>query len=71
MQLVFPVVMQIQQDVIKKHGFSGNRDGLVQFSKIIREMEREDAEIERLRDEIRSIYMPPITITGASNDVLI
>lgn len=70
MQLVFPIVMKIQMDVIKNYGFTGNREGLVQFSQLIREMEREDSEIARLRNEIRSIYLPPITVCAA-NDVLI
>lgn len=70
MQLVFPLVMQIQMDVIKNHGFPGNREGLVQFTQLIRELERDDTEIARLRNEIRSIYLPPITI-NAVNDILI
>lgn len=70
MQLVFPLVMQIQIDVIKNYGFPGNREGLVQFAQLIREIERDDAEIARLRAEIRSIYLPPINI-NASNDILI
>lgn len=70
MQLVFPLVMQIQIDVIKNYGFPGNREGLVQFAQLIREIERDDAEIARLRAEIRSIYLPPINI-NATNDILI
>lgn len=70
MQLVFPLVMQIQIDVIKNHGFPANREGLVQFAQLIREIERDDAEVARLRAEIRSIYLPPINI-NATNDILI
>lgn len=70
MQLVFPLVMQIQIDVIKNYGFPGNREGLVQFAQLIREIERDDAEVARLRAEIRSIYLPPINI-NATNDILI
>ena len=71
MQHVFPLVMQIQMDVIKNYGFPGNRDGLVQFSQLIREMEREDAEIGRLRQQIRSIYLPPLTVKMDTKDILI
>jgi len=67
---VFPLVMQLQLEVIKGHGFPGNREGLVQFSQLIREMERDDMEIARLRSQIRAIYLPPIAI-NTTNDILI
>ncbi|XP_055386621.1 protein C10 [Condylostylus longicornis] len=70
MQYVFPLVMQIQMEVIKQHGFPGNREGLVQFSQLIREIERENSEIARLRSQIRAIYLPPIAV-NTTNDVLI
>lgn len=70
MQFVFPLVMQIQMDVIKNFGFAGNREGLVQFEQLVREMEREDSEISRLRTQIRAIYLPPIAVQSA-NDILI
>lgn len=70
MQFVFPLVMQIQMDVIKNFGFPATREGLVQFEQLVREMEREDTEISRLRSQIRAIYLPPININPA-NDVLV
>lgn len=70
MQFVFPLVMQLQMDVIKSFGFPGNREGLVQFEQLVREMERDDVEISRLRSQIRAIYLPPIAI-NPSNDILI
>ena len=70
MQFVFPLVMQIQINVIKNYGFPGNREGLVQFEQIIREFEKEDIEIARLRAQVRSIYLPPINI-NSTNDILI
>ena len=69
-QFVFPLVMQIQMEVIKKYGFPGNREGLVQFSQIIRDLENEDEEIAKLRQQIRSIYLPPMVI-NTSNDILV
>uniref|UniRef100_A0A182NTK5 Protein C10 n=1 Tax=Anopheles dirus TaxID=7168 RepID=A0A182NTK5_9DIPT len=71
MQYVFPLVMQLQIEVIKDYGFPGSREGLVQFEQIIREFEREDVDIARLRAQIRSIYLPPININSSTNDVLI
>ncbi|XP_055596222.1 protein C10 [Uranotaenia lowii] len=70
MQYVFPLVMQLQINVIKEYGFPPNREGLVQFEQIIREFEREDVDIARLRTQVRSIYLPPINI-NSTNDVLI
>lgn len=69
-QMVFPLVMQIQMEVIKKYGFPANREGLVQFSQLIRDMENEDEDIAKLRQQIRSIYLPPMVI-NTSNDILV
>lgn len=62
MHLVFPQVMQIQMDIIKCYGFPGNREGLIQFEQLIRDLEKDDAEIARLRSQIRAIYLPPVNI---------
>lgn len=70
MHLVFPQVMQIQMDIIKNYGFPSNREGLIQFEQLIRDLEKDDAEIARLRSQIRAIYLPPINV-NAANDVLI
>ncbi|XP_075152135.1 protein C10 [Haematobia irritans] len=70
MQYVFPLVMQLQTEVIKSYGFPGNREGLVQFSQLVRELEIQDVEIARLRSQIRAIYLPPIAINH-TNDILI
>lgn len=70
MHLVFPQVMQIQMDIIKSYGFPGNREGLIQFEQLIRDLEKEDPEIARLRSQIRAIYLPPISVNPV-NDILI
>lgn len=38
MQFVFPLVMELEMSVIKNYGFPPNREGLVQFTQIIREV---------------------------------
>lgn len=68
MQLVFPIVMEIQTGVIKNYGFNG-REGLIHFEQLVREMEV-DEEIARFRQQIRSNYLPPV-MTSTSPDVLI
>lgn len=69
MQLVFPIVMELQMEVIKNYGFVG-REGLVQFEQLIREMEADDEDVGRLRQQIRNMYLPPMT-SASSPDVLI
>ncbi|CRK93274.1 CLUMA_CG006817, isoform A [Clunio marinus] len=67
MQFVFPIIMELQMEVIKNYGFSG-REGLVQFEQLIRDMEA-DEEIARLRQQIRNIYLPPMN-SASSPDLI-
>ncbi|KAL7292116.1 hypothetical protein TKK_0014389 [Trichogramma kaykai] len=67
MQIVFPTVMQIQMEVIKKYGFTDGRDGAVQFAQLIRGLEKEDEEVARLHAQIQSYYLPT-TSYNSSND---
>ncbi|XP_008546782.1 protein C10 [Microplitis mediator] len=60
MQFVFPIVTQIQMDVIKKYGFSEGREGTIQFAQFIRTLEREDPEIARLHNQVRSYFLPSV-----------
>ncbi|XP_011313437.1 protein C10 [Fopius arisanus] len=60
MQFVFPIVIQIQMDVIKNYGFSEGREGPLQFLQCIRTLEREDPEIGRLHNQIRAYFLPPV-----------
>lgn len=62
MQYVFPVVMQIQMEVIKDFGFTEGREGILKFSQIIRNLERDDPEIGRLHSLIKTYYLPPVAV---------
>jgi len=62
MQYVFPVIVQIQMDVIKNYGFPEGRDGIVHFSQLIRNMERDDEEVAHLHSQIRAHFLPPVHI---------
>ncbi|XP_043490380.1 protein C10 [Polistes fuscatus] len=61
MQFVFPIVVQIQMDVIKNYGFLEGREGTVQFAQLIRKLEREDPEVAQLHSQVKSHFLPPIT----------
>lgn len=62
MQYVFPIMVQIQMDVIKNYGFPEGRDGIVHFSQLIRNLEREDSDIAQLHSQIRTHFLPPVNI---------
>ncbi|XP_026332995.1 protein C10 [Hyposmocoma kahamanoa] len=64
MQIVFPMVVQIEMETIKRHGFSNSREGVVQFTQMVREMESLDSEVARLHNQIRSHYLPPVSISS-------
>ncbi|XP_077257174.1 protein C10 isoform X2 [Temnothorax americanus] len=66
MQFVFPLVTQIQMDVIKNYGFPEGREGTVQFAQLIRASEREDAEIAQLHSQVRSYFLPSVTINSST-----
>lgn len=56
--------------LLKDNRFQG-RERLVKFTQMIREFEKVDPEILRLKDQIRShrLYLPPIL--SSTNDILI
>uniref|UniRef100_A0A2A4K860 Protein C10 n=1 Tax=Heliothis virescens TaxID=7102 RepID=A0A2A4K860_HELVI len=64
MQIVFPMVVQIEMETIKRHGFSNSREGIVQFTQLVREIENLDGEVARLHTQIRSHYLPPVSISS-------
>lgn len=67
MQYVYPIVVQIEMEVIKKYGFPDNRDGIIQFTQNIVALEREDSVVADLHNQIRAHFLPPVTIaTDAS-----
>lgn len=65
-QFVFPIVTQIQMDVIKNYGFPEGREGTVQFAQLLRSIEREDPEVAQLHGQVRSYFLPPFTINSST-----
>lgn len=67
MQFVFPIVMQIQMEVIKEFGFTDGKEGIIKFSQILRTLEREDPEICRLHSLIKTYYLPPVSVHASES----
>lgn len=67
MQFVFPIVMQIQMEVIKEFGFAEGREGIIKFAQIVRNLEREDPEISRLHSLIKTYYLPPVAVHASES----
>lgn len=67
MQFLFPVVMQIQMDVIKEFGFPEGREGIIKFAQMLRVLEREDDEVARLHSLIKAYYSPPVSVHASSD----
>ncbi|KPJ08105.1 hypothetical protein RR48_01375 [Papilio machaon] len=38
--------------------------GIVQFTQLVREMERADTEVARLHSQVRAHYLPPVSISS-------
>ncbi|OAD57217.1 Protein C10 [Eufriesea mexicana] len=66
MLFVYPIVVQIQMDVIKNYGFPEGREGTVQFAQLLRALERKDPEIAQLHNQVRSYFLPPVTISSST-----
>lgn len=67
MQFVFPIVTQIQMDVIKNYGFPEGREGMVQFARLLRTLERDDPEVAQLHGQVRSYFLPTVTISSSTD----
>ncbi|CAH1969789.1 unnamed protein product [Acanthoscelides obtectus] len=66
MQFLFPIIMQVQMDVIKSFGYPEGREGIIKFTQMLRGIEREDQEIARLHSLIKAYYLPPVNVHTAS-----
>ncbi|KAG8193324.1 hypothetical protein JTE90_022954 [Oedothorax gibbosus] len=62
MQLVFPLATQIQQDIIQNYGFPPDREGLLQFTQIIKIMEKDNEEILQMNEHLKSLLIPPLVL---------
>ncbi|PSN36943.1 Protein C10 [Blattella germanica] len=67
MQFVFPIVMQIEMDVIKNYGFAEGREGIVSFAQALRTLEREDPDVAHLHSQVRAHFLPPVSISTKSS----
>lgn len=67
MQYVFPILVQIQMEVIQNYGFPEGREGIVHFSQLVRNLEREDSDIAQLHGKIRTYFLPPVNINAEAS----
>lgn len=70
MQLIFPLIVQIQMEVLKDYGFPEGREGIVQFAQMLQKFEQQDSEIARLHQQIKAHYMPTIPINEDLDNTL-
>ncbi|KAB0793525.1 hypothetical protein PPYR_13145 [Photinus pyralis] len=66
MQYIFPIVMQVEMDVIKDFGFPEGREGIVKFAQLLRTVEREDIEVARVHGLIKAYYLPPVSVNATN-----
>lgn len=64
MQSVFPMVVQVEMEVIERHGFENSQRGIVGFTQLLREMELMHPEVAQLHNRIRKHYLPPVSISS-------
>ncbi|KAJ5078087.1 protein c10 [Anaeramoeba ignava] len=58
MQIVVPVALQIQTEVIKKYGFEPDNKGVMAFTMAIKAHSPNDEEISRLEAELKKKFLP-------------
>ncbi|XP_043235994.1 protein C10-like [Amphibalanus amphitrite] len=59
MQLVFPLVAQVQAEVIEKHGFYGERAS-VAFMQMLKNLETQDPELVAMSARVREYFLPQL-----------
>ncbi|XP_028910057.1 protein C10 isoform X1 [Ornithorhynchus anatinus] len=62
LQFVLPVATQIQQEVIKAYGFSGDGEGVLKFARLVKSYEAQDPEIASLAARLKALFLPPMTL---------
>jgi hypothetical protein len=62
MQYVLPIVMQVEMEVLKFHGYDDSREGLIKFTQLVKELEELDSAIRNLHNVLKSQYLPPVTV---------
>lgn len=69
MQYVLPIVMQVELQVLKYHGYNDGQKSLVKFTQLIVDLEKVDSAIKNLHDILKSHYLPPLANPMASTNV--
>lgn len=70
MQYVLPIVMQVEMEVLKFHGYDDSREGLMKFTELVKELEEIDSAIRNLHNVLKSQYLPPVSIYQDSDSTI-
>lgn len=62
MQYVLPIIMQVEIEVLKSHGYDGSRESLIKFTQLVKELEELDSAIRNLHNILKSQYLPPVEL---------
>ncbi|XP_050528296.1 protein C10 [Daktulosphaira vitifoliae] len=65
-QYVYPIVVSIQVDILKKYGLPEGREGIVTFTRSVVAFEKEDRVVADLHRQIRSYYLPPVNVSTSA-----
>lgn len=71
MQYVFPIASQIMTEVVSNYGFPATGEGLIQFTLLVRQMERFDEDIKQLNTQVKRILLPTFASTSASKSSVV
>lgn len=58
MQIVFPLTVQIEREVVKKYGFSSEGEGVIQFASAVKSLSAQDSELAELNTSLRNFIIP-------------
>ncbi|XKL59288.1 hypothetical protein PGB90_000304 [Kerria lacca] len=70
MQYVLPIVMQVEMEVLKFHGYDDSREGLMKFTQLVKDLEEIDSAIKNLHDILKSQYLPPVSVYREKDSTL-
>lgn len=68
MHLVFPLITRIEQEVLKNYGFAADSQGVVEFTQMVKALEKESEEISQLNNALRTHLIPLMKLPNFETD---